>query len=168
VGCAGVSETLELEAAQQQAARLAARAEIHDVRLFSTNAKLVRPPEPDSRFSYRLKSEATVEYDNGESFVVRVKYALTIVEESSGEVDDSFSDPEAAIADIEFEQGGLFALEMREGDDPVQAEELEAYAVSTGQFALYPYARQYIYDLTGRLALPPLTIGVLRMPIYRG
>lgn len=33
-----------------------------------------------------------------------------------------------------------------------------------GQFALHPYAREYIYDVTGRLGLPPLTVGVLTMP----
>lgn len=160
-----MSETLELAEAQQRAARLAARAEIHDVRLFNTTAKLVRFPEPDSPLSYRLSSDATVDYDNGESFVVRVKYELTIVAASSDEKADPFSDQSAAIANIQFEQGGLFILEMREGDEPVRAEELEAYAVSTGQFAIYPYAREYIYDVTGRLALPPLTIGVLRLPI---
>ena len=162
-----MSETLELAEAQQQAARVAARADIRDVRLFETTAKLIRPPEPSSRLSYRLKSDAAVEYDNGESFVVRVSYQLAIVEESPDGEDDPFNDPQAAIAEIEFEQGGLFELEMREHDGPVQTDELKAYAVSTGQFALYPYARQYVYDLTGRLALPPLTISVLRMPLTR-
>jgi hypothetical protein len=108
-----------------------------------------------------------VEYDNGESFVVRVKYQLAIVAASPDEDADPFSDPSAAIASIEFEQGGLFVLQMREGDDPVQAEELDAYAVTTGQFAIYPFAREYIYDVTGRLALPALTIGVLRLPMAR-
>jgi hypothetical protein len=167
VGSASVSATLDLAEAQQQAARIAARADIRDVRLFETTAKLLRPPEPDSRLSYRLNSDATVEYDNGGSFVVRVSYHLAIIEEGSGEGDDPFSDPQAAIAEIEFKQGGLFELEMRENDDPVRTDELEAFAVSMGQFALYPYARQYVYDLTGRLALPPLTLSVLRLPFTR-
>jgi hypothetical protein len=163
-----VSERLELPEAQKRAARLASRADIHDVRLFSTAATLVRSPEPGSPLGYSLSSDATVEYDNGDSFVVRVKYQLAIVAASSDEEADPFSDPSAAVANIEFEQGGLFVLEMREGDDPVQAEELDAFAVTTGQFAIYPFAREYIYDVTGRLALPPLTIGVLRLPMARG
>lgn len=162
-----MSKTLELAEAQKRAARLASRADILDVRLLNTTAKLVRSPEPGSPLNYHLSSDATVEYDNGESFVVRVKYQLAIVAASSDEETDPFSDPNAAVANIEFEQGGLFVLQMREGDDPVQAEELNAYAVTTGQFAIYPFAREYIYDVTGRLALPPLTIGVLRLPIAR-
>ena len=51
---------------------------------------------------------------------------------------------------------------MRAGDEPVAADEMQAYAATTGQFVLHPFARQYIYDMTGRLGLPPLTVGVLR------
>jgi len=167
VGSNGVNETLELGQAQHLVARLAARADIRDVRLLNTRAKLVRPPELDRHLSYHLDSDAVVEHDNGESFIVRVKYTLRIVEASSEEETDPFDDPDALVAEIEFEHGALFALQMREGDEPARAEELQAFAVSTGQFALYPYAREYIYDVTGRLALPPLTIGVLRMPIAR-
>lgn len=44
-------------------------------------------------------------------------------------------------------------------------EELTAYAATTGRFALYPYIREYVYDLTGRLALPPLTLEILSRPM---
>jgi preprotein translocase subunit SecB len=167
VGSDGVNETLELAQAQQLAARLAARADIRDVRLFTTRARLVRLPEMDRHLSYHLDSDAVVEHDNGKSFIVRVKYALRIVEANADEEMDPFEDPHALVAEIEFEHGALFTLHMREEDQPARAEELKAFAVSTGQFALYPYAREYIYDVTGRLALPPLTIGVLRLPIAR-
>ena len=56
---------------------------------------------------------------------------------------------------------------MEIGDDKLpNSEELNAYAISTGQYALYPYAREYISDLTMRLGLPPLTIGVLKIPFH--
>lgn len=54
--------------------------------------------------------------------------------------------------------GGYF------GGHPTE-EELTAYAATTGRFALYPYIREYVYDLTGRLALPPLTLEILSRPM---
>ena len=46
----------------------------------------------------------------------------------------------------------LFVISLGEDDSPPTAEELTAYAVNTGPFVMYPYAREYIYDFTGRLA----------------
>jgi preprotein translocase subunit SecB len=54
---------------------------------------------------------------------------------------------------------------MRDGDDPIGEDELSAYGATTARFLLYPFIREYIYDITGRLALPPLTIGVLSRPL---
>lgn len=159
-------ESVDVADAHRGAARLAARAEIRDVRMLRTSAEITRLPGASPRLAYQLHSDATVEYESGDkSFVVRNSYRLDIVDRRADSDENPFEDSEAAIARIEFEQAALFTVELEEGDAPPTTEEVEAYAVSTGQFALHPFAREYIYDVTGRLALPSLTIGVLKAPI---
>lgn len=145
---------------QKDAGRVAARAEIRDVRLLSASANVVRLPAANPHLSYNLEQKPVIEvHDDEESFVVRVTYSLKISELND---EASSDDDSTVVATIEFEQAALFLLAMRENDEPIKTEELEAFANSTGQFALHPFAREYIYDITGRLALPPLTIGLLR------
>ena len=162
--------TESIAEAQLLAARLAASADIRDVRLLSTNAKINRLPGPDPRLTYRLLQEPEIEYDE-DSFIVKVAYELDIAEmdpEAHANSDsDPFDDESAIIARIAFELAALFLLDMHEDDEPPSVEEMQAYAATTGQFALYPFAREYVYDVTGRLALPALTLAVLRLPARR-
>lgn len=154
----------DVGAARQKAARLAAITDIRDIRLMKTHAEIVRLPVNRPFLAYKLESESTVEYEPGsESFVVRGNYRVSISSTDSADVDAYPGDPDSDVAKIEFEQAALFVMDMN-GDQPPDPEELDAYAVSTGQFALYPYVREYISDLTMRLGLPPLTVGVLRLP----
>ncbi len=63
----------------------------------------------------------------------------------------------ATLADFEF--AALSGLPLQEGKhDPPKKNLL--HAATTGRFALYPYIREYVYDLTGRLAPPPLTLEI--------
>lgn len=150
-------------AAQQLAARLAAMTDIQDVRLMKSSAEIVSLPVNSPYLAYNLESSTAVEYEPGsESFVVRGTYTVSI-KSTSGPDTDSLPKPESAVARIEFEQAALFVMDMQ-AENPPDANELNAYAVSTGQFALYPYVREYIADLTSRLGLPALTVGVLKMP----
>lgn len=159
-----MSTASDLAEAQRQAARVAARADIRDVRLMKSCAEITGLPAADTTLTYDLDTGANVEYEPGsEAFVVRGNYCLSIM---PAQVASSQNDSEpGVIAKIEFEQAALFVFNLGEGDSPPTPEELTAYAVTTGQFALYPYAREYIYDLTGRLGLPPLTVGVLALPV---
>ena len=166
MGDVGVSPVNGVSAAQQMAARIAAITDIRAVRLMKSCAEIVRLPVADPFLVYHLDSESAVEYEPGsESFVVRGKYRVSISSTSSAEGKDTSQEPDSAVARIEFEQAALFVMEMDAGEPP-KAEELNAYAVSTGQFALHPYVREYISDLTMRLGLPPLTIGVLKIPFH--
>ncbi len=162
-------------AARHLAARLAARAQIEDVRLLSTRASLERQPVPP--LTYRLDTDARLDYEEGgDSFVVACSYDVVITDSEPSDDDESAvggatsadtaggAAAKPSVVEMRFEYAGLFSLNVREGDDPISLDELQAYAATTGQFALYPYARQYVYDLTGRLGLPPLTVGVLRLP----
>ena len=165
MGDISVTSVEDVSAAQQLAARLAAITDIHDVRLMKTSAEIINLPVKCPYLSYDLNSDAAVEYEpGGESFVVRGTYRLFIRSSSTMEPNES-DKPEADVARIEFEHAALFIINM-DDQEPPAPEELNAYAVTTGQFALYPYVREYISNITTRLGLPPLTVGVLKFPAH--
>jgi hypothetical protein len=156
--------------APRAAARLATITDVHDIRLMKSSAEIFRLPIANPVLTYELSTDAAVEYEPGsESFVVRGIYQVIIASTSADDDDDlpSSRDSDATVARIEFEQAGLFVMDM-DGSEPPKTEELEAYAASTGQYALYPYVREYISDVTMRLGLPPLTVGILKMPTDSG
>jgi hypothetical protein len=131
-----------------------------------SSAEIVGLPVADPFLTYDFDSDAAVEYEPGsESFVVRGTYRVSIRSTTTAGAASASQKLDSAVARIEFEQAALFVMDMDAGNPP-DAEELNAYAVSTGQFALYPYVREYISDLTSRLGLPPLTVGVLKMPKF--
>lgn len=165
LGDISVTPVEDIGAAQQLAARLAGITDIRDVRLLKTSAEIVNLAVDHPFLVYDLNSEAAVEYEpGGGSFVVRGTYRLFIRSTptaTGNDTDRTASD----VANIEFEHAALFVMDM-EGQEPPRPEELNAYAVSTGQFALYPYVREYVSNLTTRLGLPPLTLGVLKLPAH--
>ncbi|NKE55359.1 SecB chaperone [Lentzea sp. PSKA42] len=156
----------DLQEARRDAARIAARAEIRDVRLLESNAKLNRMPAGD-HMAYKLEKDPQVEYSEGDGFFVVTSYYSLLIAEAENEpahepprIEDG---GENIVAKVEFKLAGLFELRMRDGDDTPQEGELTAYAWSMGNFALHPYAREYVSNITGRLGLPPLTINVLQL-----
>lgn len=155
---------------QEQAYRINARAEVRDVRMLSAQIELNEMPSPGGALTYDLDSEPEVQYTVGDDFfVVRINYRLVIsdVQQVAGgpSENDQGEDSKSHIAEIVFSLAGLFALVMREGDPTPADEELEAYSLTTGHLLLYPYAREYIYDSTGRLGLPALSVGMLKLPV---
>lgn len=165
MGDVGVSSVDKITTARKAAAKLAARTDIRDVRLMKSSAEIMRRPLISPTLMYDLNSDAAVEYEpGGESFVVRGTYRLSIWSTPTMTAEDSSPEEHVTVAKIEFEHAALFVIE-KDGNDPPEADELNAYAVSTGLFALYPYVREYIADVTSRLGLPPLTVGVLRIPV---
>lgn len=160
----------EFVSQHQVAARIAARAEIQDVRLLRTNVELHRQPEPDRRLTYDLNFESVIDWDsaNADSFIVRIACNLNVEfveDEVRTNAEPDTDDPDKPVATAEFEYAALFSCTMCDGDDPIGEDELSAYGATTARFLLYPFIREYIYDTTGRLALPPLTIGVLSRPL---
>lgn len=156
-----------VEEARALAMRIAARAEIRDVRALSIQTKLERDPEPGDRLTYQLEQNVGLQWEEGDTefFATRVAYKLRITD---ADRDNLTSDADVGgdlLATIDFELAALFALEMRDADEPPGKEELEAYVQSTGTFALYPFARELVYDQTGRLGLPPLTLGIFHIGV---
>ncbi|MBE5458331.1 SecB-like chaperone [Mycobacteroides abscessus] len=160
------AEDIDLQIA---AARVAARSQIRDIRLLRTEAAVHSAPDPSRGLTYDLEFEPEVDADpeNTSAFVVRIACRLSInnladTDDTAAPSDEMDDEP---VATADFEYAALFDYHIHEEEDPPAEEELAAYATTTGRFALYPYIREYIYDLTGRLALPPLTIEVLFRPL---
>ncbi|MGV1008749.1 MAG: hypothetical protein ACOYBY_09090 [Dermatophilaceae bacterium] len=189
-----MAEAPPIDEARSVAARIAARAEIRDVRALSIRTQLGRDPEPGDRLTYHLTHSVTPEWDpeNSRVLLTRGTYGLrislvpndggssetpddvettsdaeTINEKLSERTAGDAENTSSLVATIDFELAALFTLDMREDDEPPQSEELDAYAQSTGVFALHPYARELVADQTTRLGLPPLTLGVYQVPITR-
>jgi hypothetical protein len=146
------------------ARRIAARTQIRDVRLIKSSVELEAVPVDGRSFTYQIEvTDTEVDWQVGQPlFAVRCAYRLLISQLAvvdDGD-DDGPSEVEKDIAAIEFTMAGLFQLRMREGEEQPSDEELSAYASTTGTFALYPFAREYVYDVTGRLRLPSLTLPV--------
>ena len=136
------------------AGRVAGQSDLLDVRLTRASIEMPNFPAQDVDLRFDLTTTPRVQYDDGaDSFAVSVAYDLTVTQ-------DEADGGERRIADISFTYAALFDT------NPAEAftdESLESFAETTGQFALYPYAREYIQDLTGRLGLPPLTLGLLKV-----
>lgn len=163
------------EEARTKAARIAARAELLDIRGNRVNADAIRHREPNRRLTFTLEHEVTVQWDDEEehpdSLVVDAFFDLRLrmlpeekdaphapVEEVEPEQDPDL------LAVVQFGMQSLFHLHMRHDDGPVNQDELQAFAITTGLFAMYPFAREWAHDLTGRLGLPPLTLPTMTLP----
>ncbi len=146
------------------ARRIAARANIRDVRLLKSSFELEEIPTDGRQFNYALDiTERSVDWEPSQPlFTVRCSYAVSLAQLAFiDEGDDPGpSEEQRPIAMIEFTMAALFELAMRTGDEPPTEEELSAYASTTGAFALYPFVREYVYDVTGRLRVPALTLPV--------
>jgi hypothetical protein len=156
----------DISVAWKRAARLAARTEIRDVRLLKSFAEIVHLPVEERLLDYDFQTGSTVEYEpGGESFVLHGNYRLLVKAAGTAHAAGASGGSAVDVAKIEFEHAALFVIDLRDGEDPPDSGELNAYAITMGQFALHPYVREYVSNVTGRLGLPPLTLGVLRAPV---
>ncbi|GEM_PF-1013796 len=169
---------MSLDAARKEAARVAAHVDLRDVRLWGVQADLDSVPDQgDSQFSFRFNADVQVQHSSEHEVVLVLgTYSLAVTsdvvppsdEDESEDVAATLGDSESRqsvpkdIASIDFRLNALFRVE-RQPDDPFTESELTAFGQTTGQFALYPYAREFIADMTGRMGLPPLHVGVMRL-----
>jgi preprotein translocase subunit SecB len=145
---------------QEQAARVAAWAEIRDIRMLGCNAHIDRFVDEEAlTFSLNLNHKVEHEKPN-DYFAVRVEFDLKV------ELADDpalAEDEDRAVFQVEFEFGALYTLEGYKGDAPSD-EEFQAYAETSATLTLFPYAREFISDTTQRFGLPKLTIPPHRLP----
>lgn len=138
-----------------QAGRVAGSANLRDIRLTRSQTCLNQVPDPTSKLDVELEispeAVATPSSPSGEGLLlVNCRFEVKIHPESA-------PDDPAAVLDFEFT--AAFAHRLAGGADD---EELEAFANTTGLFAIYPYAREFISDATRRLGLPTLVIDLFK------
>lgn len=149
---------------RNRALRVAARAEIEDVRLFEVKSNFVELPANPTGFSYIVASDVRVTYlaeENG--LIAAGEFQVTVREAEEDAPDGAEQDGPKTVLDLGFTMAVLFSVDVREGDKPFTETELDAFAKTTGQFALHPYAREFIADMTSRMGLPQLHIGMLKL-----
>lgn len=157
---------------RQIAARLGGRVELLDVRLMSSAAETVELVFADTPLSVSLEVEpSALSADSGRALIVTARFEITVAREPDGtpdgEVGDASADDDSvgdspAVATLSCTYSALYDLgEERE----ISEDELDAFARTTGVFALYPYARAWAQDTTARMGLPPLTLQVYRIPV---
>lgn len=144
---------------RQLAARVGGQAQLREVRTRSLQASLESLPERGRKLGYRMDTElehARVQ----DRFLVQITYTVDALQRPKGRAKGE-GDP---FADLEFSLMAIYDLPVPEEDD-YPDDELDAFAKTTVQFALYPYARELVQSLTARLGIPPLTLGTMRLPL---
>lgn len=158
---------VDLHDARSVAARVAARADVVDVRLFHVDASLERLPDLSQRLSYSFDANVEVQLvEETSSIIVEGAYDLKVVNLPPDEDDDAPSGDGEAVSRVAFKMAALFSVDQpTSGAEPFTDEELDAFAKTTGQLALHPYAREFIFDITGRMGLPALHVGMMYIPL---
>lgn len=147
-----------IEEHRQLAARVAGQAEIIDIQVFKLTAELLLQPKPGEGLRYDLQQSVKYSQPSKTLLVAEGTYELEIWQQIE-------ADERSSLATVSLVAGALYQLP--DDERSYSDEELQAFAETTGQFALYPFVRQQVYDLTGRIGLPPLVLGVLRMGLDR-
>lgn len=151
------------------ARRIAASAEILDIRLFETSVKLLHLSRGQGSLSYGIDVNPVVQHASGaDHFVLETSYVVTISDsESSGEgepekVDDD--DDAGVLARIRFSFGALYQLGLGNDEPEVSQDEFDAYARTAGLLFMFPYAREHVSYMTRSLGLPDLILPLFKLP----
>ncbi|ARO12743.1 hypothetical protein BMR99_09865 [Propionibacterium freudenreichii] len=143
---------------RMKAARVAGQADLRDIRTAALHAEVDFPPQPGSNLGYDLDSnfEFALPQDEGDLTVVMGQYTASLSVKEG--------DEKKEFARLGFTLMALYEVGTPQGD-AFSHEELEAFVRTSGQFALYPYARETMSMLTTRLGVPNLTLPVLRVAL---
>jgi len=127
--------------------------------MFSSTFELKDIPG-DEALSWDLEVTPTADYSSGdEYFVITLYFLVKIVAMAADKKETADS-----VADIAFQFRSLYSLDLSEEEHPVEEAELNAYARSVAMLTLYPYAREYVHQVTARLGLPPLLMNLFTLP----
>ncbi len=139
------------------AARVAGAAQLLDVRLCDSSATLTDFGATD-RLTFTADTELSAEQSPGsEAIVVQHRVAVTVTG-----ADEQDQPTDHMVASITCTHEALYVVPTDIEADP---DELDAFAQTTGVLTLWPYARALVQDLTQRMGLPALTLGVVRIGI---
>lgn len=131
------------------AARVGASADLLDLRIRRVEAELHRPAA-EGPFSFTL--DVTPAVSRADKLAV---YSLEYRFSSKGSDDQ-------LVLEGAVELSVVYQLPAdRELDD----DELTAFGEVSVLFTAYPYLREILHSLTGRMGLPPLILDVMRSPL---
>ena len=153
----------DVDEKRQLAARVAACANLMDIRTFSVGANLETVPDGPGNLGYDFEADVEVQWiEETSSLIVTGTYELQLTQVEHEEGSDNPT--KTKIADLEFKMAALYNVdEPNENHGPFRDDELDAFGDTTGQLALYPYAREFVSDLTNRMGLPTLHLGPLQL-----
>ncbi len=136
-----------------QAGAIAGTSNLFDVRLTQSNIQLTRVPAPSAQLSVNVEMSpsASISLDRENEGLLLVNAAFNVRITDVGDNDD--------VAEVKCAFVAAFESHL---DDEPSREELDAFAETTGLFAVYPYAREYISDVTRRMGLPALVLDLLK------
>lgn len=123
--------------------------ELLDLRIRRLNAELHRPAA-EGPFSFTLDVSASV--SRADKLAV---YSLEY-EFSSRDSDDQL------VLDGQLALSVLYQLQS---DSDLDDDDLTAFGEVSVLFTAYPYLREILHTLTGRMGLPPLILDVMRSPL---
>lgn len=157
---------VDLDAQRSLAARVAACADLVEIRTFGVEAGLDKLPSQPGGLSYAFDANIEVQFiEETSTLIVDGSYELTLTEGSDEDTTEGDQDVEKRqVAHLNFQMASLYAVsEPNVEHGPFADDELDAFGKTTGQLALYPYAREFVADLTGRMGLPTLHLGPLQL-----
>lgn len=136
-----------------QAGAIAGTSNLFDVRLTQSNIQLTRVPAPSAQLSVNVEMSpsASISLDPENEGLLLVNADFNVRITDVGDNDD--------VAEVKCAFVAAFESHL---DDEPSREELDAFAETTGLFAVYPYAREYISDVTRRMGLPALVLDLLK------
>lgn len=161
---------VDLDDARSLAARVAAFADLQDVRLFDMHGSLGSlPPDRPGGLGYRFDTDIEVQVPADDALIVSGSYQLTVFfhshDEAEPQADADHEDDEPPVVDLKFQLAALYELVGHDAETAFPEHELDAFGQTTGLLTLHPYAREFISDMTGRMGLPPLHLGTVRVSL---
>lgn len=132
------------------AARVGGSADLLDLRIRRINAELHRPTA-EGPFSFNLTVSPSVSRADDKLAVYSLAYEFS-----------SKDSHEQLVLDGAVELSVLYQLAP---DSDVSDQELAAFGQVSVLFTAYPYLREILHSLTGRMGLPPLILDVMRSPL---
>lgn len=156
---------VDLDDQRSLAARVAACAELMEIRTFNINAGLDVVPDGPDRLSFTFDANIEVQFVQETSvLIVDGYYELQFSEPKDTDTKVPDDSDKQQVAHLNFRMASLYAVsEPNEEHGPFSDDELDAFGNTTGQLALYPYARELVSDLTGRMGLPTLHLGTMQI-----
>jgi hypothetical protein len=173
---------VRLDEQRNLAARVAATADLNEVRLFNVDATLDQLPSGPGGLNYDFDADVEVQHvGETNALIVTGKYELVVHfvhheaqprDQEGGELVDSEAnasldqdDMHEHLAHLNFQLAALYSLPTDEDPIEFSEDELHAFGQTTGLLTLHPYAREFVSDMTGRMGLPSLHLGTVRFHI---